>query len=69
MAYRTKYDYQKHPRQQITTTINKDLYSEFLQLSMDIGQPRTKMYDIALKMILQNEQLKEQFIKNVRGYY
>ena len=65
---RFKYDYCKEPREQVTTTINKRILKDFTKLSQNIGQPKTKMYDIAIEMILEDEKLLKKFITKVKQY-
>lgn len=68
-VYRSKYSYQQAgKRRQITTTVNEEILDKFIQLSLESGQPRTKMMDIALMQIFESEETLDNFMKKVKEY-
>jgi hypothetical protein len=69
MQIYSKFDYTKSPRKQITTTINKDLHKKFKQLSNDIDQPTSKMYDVLLMQLFEGDESKiQEFVIKIKNY-
>lgn len=68
MYIKFKYDYAKSPRKPVTTTINKELHKKLQNLSTDLEQPTSKMYDVMIKMIFEDEKLKNEFLNQLRLY-
>lgn len=63
-----KYDYCKEPRKQITTTINGKILDELTKFSLQIGQPKTKILDLMIKTIIEDEDNLGEFIQKVKEY-
>lgn len=68
MKIKFKYDYCKSPRKQVTTTINKELHKNLQKLSIDLDQPTSKMYDVMIKMIFEDDTLKNEFLNELKKY-
>lgn len=68
MYHRWQPKYLQSPRMQITTSIRQDLRKQLKQYSIDIHQPETKIYDILLETLFNDEKLQEEIIKKVKNY-
>lgn len=68
MHYKSKNDYQKYPRSNMHTTIREDLYEEFQIFAIKIKQHQSKILDIVLEELLNNEDFKEKIEKEVKSY-
>ncbi|EQB4340380.1 hypothetical protein ACYJ2U_001726 [Clostridium botulinum] len=69
MIFKTKYDYTRHERKDVHTTIRKDMYKEFQKFCIEIDQPQTKSMDMILELVLNDEKLKNELINKIRTYY
>jgi hypothetical protein len=65
---KSSYDYLKEERKTITTTINKKVYKQWKQLSTEIEIPTSKMYDVLIMELFQNEENVKNFIEKVKQY-
>lgn len=68
IRYKSKYDYTKEPRKQVTTTVNKELHKQLMILSANIDQPSSKLWDVLLLELFKDEDTVNEFIKKVRQY-
>ena len=67
---RSKYDYQRFKRVQITNNIRKDLRENLKKYSVEeIHEPETKILDCMLSYFLKNEDNKKILTNMVRNYY
>lgn len=64
----SKYDYRKYKRANVHTTIREELYERWLILSIKTKQPATKMFDVLISMVLEDEELMEDFKKRLKKY-
>lgn len=67
-TYKTKMDYAKEPRKQVTTTINKELFMKLRKLALDIDQPTSKLYDVLIMELFEDEDRLVNFINKVKSY-
>lgn len=67
--YKSKYDYtKKYKRSDVHTTIAEPIYEQFQIQCVKLKQPQTKCLDVILDMVLNNEELLEEFINRVKKY-
>lgn len=66
--YRSKYDYQKHKRANVHTTVREDLY-ELLQITaVKQKEHQSKCLDVIIEMVLKDKKLLNEF-KNKLDLY
>jgi hypothetical protein len=69
MRLRFKNDYRKlGQRSDVHTSIRKDLYDEWLELSKSMNQHSTKMFDVLIDDLLKNPDKIAEFKSKVRSY-
>jgi hypothetical protein len=60
-------DYLEHDREVFTSSCRKDYYNDFCELSKQIRQPKTKMLDILLELLYE-EDIMDEFLTRLRKY-
>jgi hypothetical protein len=63
-----KLQYTNLPRKQITTTINTELHKKFQTLSIQIDQPTSKMFDVLIMNLFEDETKLNDFVYQVKEY-
>ena len=64
--YRSKYDYQKHKRTNVHTTIRQDLYELLQTTAFNQKEYSSKCLDVIIEMVLKDKKLFNEFNNKIK---
>lgn len=68
LKFKFKYDYAKLPRNEVHTTINRELHKKLKVFCAVHDQPMSKAYDVMIMDVFENQKTELSFLEKLKKY-